>query len=109
MAISRRAFAEQLALLAAAPWFLDDVPPLHWERGSGGGGENQQAQEPSALAKALTETVRLRYPDRFSADDLTAITRSIDGRLRAIERLYQTTVTNADEPDFVYSVYRGAD
>jgi hypothetical protein len=98
--LSRREFAEQLALLAAAPWFLEDGKPLPTQ---------QQAQEPSALAKSLVETIRLRYPDRFSADDLTAITRGIDGRLRAIERLYQTTVTNADEPDFVYSVYRGAD
>jgi hypothetical protein len=99
MEISRRAFAEQLALMAAAPWFVEDVEPA----------SQQQAQEPSALAKALAESVRLRYPDRFSADDLTAITRSIDSRLRAIERLYQTALTNADEPDFVYSVYRGAD
>ena len=98
--ISRRAFAEQLALLTAAPWFLEDVKPVALQ---------QQQQEPSALAKAIAETVRLRYPDRFSADDLAAITRGIDGRLRAIERLYQTSLTNADEPDFVYSVYRGAD
>jgi len=99
MEISRRAFAEQLALMAAAPWFVEDAEPA----------SQQQAQEPSALAKALAESVRLRYPDRFSAADLTAITRSIDSRLRAIERLYQTALTNADEPDFVYSVYRGAD
>jgi hypothetical protein len=87
--------------MAAAPWFLEDLkaaPP-----------QQQQQQEPSALAKALAETIRLRYPDRFSADDLTAITRSVDNRLRQIERLYQTPLTNADEPDFVYSVYRGAD
>jgi hypothetical protein len=100
MEISRREFAERLALVAAAPWFVDDVKPLQ---------VSQQAQEPSALAKALAEGVRLRYPDRFSADDLTAITRSIDNRLRQIERLYQTPLTNGDEPDFVYSVYRGAD
>ena len=100
MEISRRAFAEQLALMAAAPWFVEDLEPAP---------QQQQAQEPSALAKALAETVRLRYPDRFSADDLAAITRSIDTRLRQIERLYQTSLTNADEPDFVYSVYRGAD
>jgi hypothetical protein len=71
--------------------------------------QQQQTQEPSALAKALAEGIRLRYPDRFTPDDLATITRGIDGRLRAIERLYQTTLTNADEPDFVYSVYRGAD
>lgn len=104
MELSRRAFAEQLALMAAAPWLLEDVkapPPAQQQQ--------QQQQEPSALAKALAEGVRLRYPDRFSPEDLTAITRSIDGRLRAIERLYQTTLTNGDEPDFVYAVYRGAD
>ena len=100
MEISRREFAERLALVAAAPWFLEDFKPPP---------QQQQTQEPSALAKALAETVRLRYPDRFTAEDLVTITRSIDTRLRQIERLYETTLTNADEPDFVYSVYRGAD
>jgi hypothetical protein len=101
-AISRREFAEQLALAVAAPWFIEDLPePLT--------PSPQTQQEPSPLAKALAEAVRQRYPDRFSADDLTAITRSIDNRLRQVERLYQTALTNADEPDFVYSVYRGAD
>jgi hypothetical protein len=99
--ISRRTFAEQLGLMVAAPWFLEDLRPVP--------AQQQQQQEPSALAKALAETIRLRYPDRFSADDLATITRSIDGRLRAVERLYQTALTNGDEPDFVYSVYRGDD
>lgn len=103
--ISRRGFAEQLALLAAAKWFVDDLQPEPRAPQQ----PSQQPQEPSPLAKALAETIRTRYPDRFTVDDLTAITRAIDGRLRAIERLYQTTLTNADEPDFVYSVYRGAD
>ena len=107
-AISRRAFAEQLALAAAAPWFLEDVR-AQTPQPPGSKPQAQQPPEPSALAKALAEGVRLRYPDRFTADDLAAITRSIDGRLRAIERLYQTSLTNADEPDFVYAVYRGAD
>ena len=102
--ISRRSFAEQLAMLTAAPWFLEDWKPPQLPQP-----QQPQQQEPSALAKALAETVRLRYPERFSADDLASITRSIDTRLRQIERLYQTQLSNADEPDFVYSVYRGAD
>lgn len=100
--ISRRAFAEQLALVAAAPLILGDLRPQESQ-------QTPQAQEPSALAKALAEGVRLRYPDRFTADELATITRSIDSRLRAVERLYQTALTNADEPDFVYAVYRGED
>jgi hypothetical protein len=107
-AISRRRFAEQLALAVAAPYFVEEFPLARRERGPGGE-DAQQQPEPSPLAIALAETVRLRYPDRFSADDLAAITRSIDNRLRQIERLYQTQLTNADEPDFVYAVYRGAD
>ena len=115
-AISRRAFAERLALAIAAPYLVDESPLSGTERGTEGeagtekglGGEDQQ-QEPSPLAKALAESIRLRYPDRFTADDLITITRSIENRLRQVERLYQMTLTNADEPDFVYSVYRGDD
>jgi hypothetical protein len=105
-AMSRRAFAEQLALAAATPWFLEEMRP-HAPQPLGP--RPQAQQEPSALAKALAQTISLRYPERFSADDLASITRSIDSRLRQIDRLYQTQITNADEPDFVYSVYRGAD
>ncbi len=68
-----------------------------------------QAPEPSALAKALVEGIRLRWPDRFSADDLAVIARSIDSRLQGAERLYQVSLANGDEPDFVYSVFRGPD
>ncbi len=99
-AISRRVFAERLALAAAAPWLVSDLRSEIQTAAT-------QQQEASALAKALAEGVRLRYPDRFTPEELASITRSIDGRLRAVERLYQTTLTNADEPDFVYAVYRG--
>ncbi len=70
-AISRRAFAERLALAIAAPYLVDESPLSGTERGTGG--------------EAGTE------------------------RERQVERLYQMTLTNADEPDFVYSVYRGDD
>jgi len=100
--ISRRAFAERLALAAAAPLLLPsialgppDLTPV------------QQAAEPSALAKALAEGIRLRYGDRLSADDLATITRGIDGRLRGVDRLYQVSLANGDEPDFVFRAYRG--
>jgi hypothetical protein len=110
--ISRRAFAERLALAAAAPLLLGDIPRLSAlpplpieERGSGG--EVQQPTEPSALAKTLAEAIRLRYGDRLSADDMTIITRNIDGRLRGVDRLYQVALANGDEPDFVFRAYRG--
>ena len=102
--ISRRAFAERLALAAAAPLLLGDIAPLAAEAPPQ---QPQQATEPSALAKALAEAIRLRYGDRLSADDLATITRGIDGRLRGVDRLYQVALANGDEPDFVFRAYRG--
>src|SRR6266571_897998 len=93
--LSRRAFAERLALAAAAPFVLLDVRlPM-------------AAGAPSPLAQALAESIRLRYGDRLSADDVKTITQSIESRLQGVERLYRVALTNADEPDFVFSVYRG--
>ena len=102
--ISRRAFAEQIALAAAAPLLLGDITPLAAQPAPQ---QPQQASEPSALAKTLAEAIRLRYGDRLSADDLATITRNIDGRLRGVDRLYQVGLANGDEPDFVFRAYRG--
>lgn len=105
--IDRRAFAELLALATAAPFIALDVPAP--AAGSPGAAPQQAAAEPSPLAKSLAEAIRLRYGDRLSADDLKTITRSIETRLQGIERLNRLALTNADEPDFVFSVYRGPD
>ena len=102
--ISRRAFAERLALAAAAPLLLGDISPLAAQPPAQ---QVQQPTEPSALAKALAEAIRLRYGDRLSPDDLGVITRGIDGRLRGVDRLYQVALANGDEPDFVFRAYRG--
>ncbi|HEY6853324.1 MAG TPA: hypothetical protein VI139_03695 [Gemmatimonadales bacterium] len=104
--ISRRAFAERLALAAAAPLLLPSLTLAGGEVFAETGAA-QQAAEPSALAKALAEGIRLRYGDRLSADDLAIITRGIDGRLRGVDRLYQVALANGDEPDFVFRAYRG--
>lgn len=106
--LTRRAFAERLALAAAAPFVLEDLRDLRLAP-SPPPQQPQQETAPSPLAQALAESIRLRYGDRLSADDLKTITQSIDARLRNVERLYKPALTNADEPDFVYAVYRGED
>jgi hypothetical protein len=103
-AISRRAFAERLALAAAAPFVAIDVA---LPRGSDTGPTPPQQAEPSPLARALTEAIRIRYGDRLSAENLKTIAQSIASRLEGMERLYQVALTNADEPDFVFAAFRG--
>jgi hypothetical protein len=110
-AITRREFAELLALSAAAPYIAGDILPAPVPLPSATGsphGAPQQA-EPSPLANALTEAIRLRYGDRLSAGDLKTIAQGIESRLQGLERLYGVALANADEPDFVFSVYRGRD
>jgi len=105
--LTRRAFAEQIALAAAAPFVALDVP---LSRGASAvASPTQQPAEPSALARVLAESIRLRYGDRLSGDDLKTITQGIENRLQGLERLYRVSLANADEPDFVFSVYRGAE
>jgi hypothetical protein len=105
-AITRRAFAERLALAAAAPFVAIDLP-LPLPPGSGIAVTPPQQTEPSPLARALTEAIRIRYGDRLGAEDLKTIAQSIASRLEAMERLYQVALTNADEPDFVFAAFRG--
>jgi hypothetical protein len=105
-AITRRAFAERLALAAAAPFVVIDLP-LTLPRGSGPAATPPQQAEPSPLARALTEAIRIRYGDRLSAEDLKTIAQSIAARLEGMERLYHVALTNADEPDFVFAAFRG--
>src|SRR5436309_402138 len=97
------------ALAAAAPFVTEGLGT--WGSGLGMALPSPEPQapnpEPSALAKALAEGIRLRYGDRLTADDLKTITQSIENRLQGLERLYRVSLANGDEPDFVFSVYRG--
>lgn len=102
-AMTRRAFAERLALAAAAPFVAID---LRWPGGSAPAATPPQQAEPSPLARALTEAIRIRYGDRLSAEDLKTIAQSIATRLEGMERLYRVALTNADEPDFVFAAFR---
>ena len=106
--MTRRAFAERLALAAAAPFVALDLrapwPPAAPRVAPA---PLPQGTEPSALAKALAEAIRVRYGERLSTDDLRTLPHAIDARLQGMERLYGVPLTNADEPDFVFAAYRG--
>jgi len=99
--ISRRAFAESLAMAALAPALgvsPGSIPLLDWSPPA------DSAHAPAgALAKALASAIRAQYSSRLSAKALTTITDQIQSGLERVERLKKVPLDNGDEPDFVFS------
>jgi hypothetical protein len=60
--------------------------------------------EISEDARSLAEIVRRRYGKHLTADQLEAVTRELDGRIQGGKRLRESTLKNADEPDFTFHV-----
>jgi hypothetical protein len=100
--LSRRSFAESLALAALAPVLgvqPETIRLAHWDGAAGG-------DEPGALAKALVEVIRQQYGARLSVADLSTITNQIQTGLEKIDQLRKVDLANGDEPDFVFSALR---
>ena len=101
--LSRRSFAESLAVAALAPFLgvrpeairLAPCPSAPTPAAPIGGA-------PSALAKALTEVIRTQYGSRLTAGDLTTITLQIQTGLERVDQLRKVDLSNGDEPDFVF-------
>ena len=67
-----------------------------------------QSQEPTALARALMDAVRVQYGDRMNEAELAKVQRGISGILRTAEQLRRFPLPIATEPSFVYRVPGGA-
>lgn len=103
--LSRRSFAESLALAALAP--LIGVRPEAIELPAWSGAASAPAaEEPGALARALAEIIRQQYGSRLSRSDLAAITDQIQAGLERVDELRAVSLTNGDEPDVVFSAGR---
>ena len=61
------------------------------------------SDEPSALARALAEAIRVQYGARLQAGDLDTITKQIQASLERAEQVRKVDLANGDEPDFVFS------
>jgi hypothetical protein len=99
-ALSRRTFAESLALAALAPILgvsPERIATLEWR------GVQAELAPPGALAKALTEAIRAQYRSRLSAKDLATISQQIQSGLERVEKLRKVSLANGDEPDFVFT------
>ncbi|HZH30427.1 MAG TPA: hypothetical protein VEY11_06650 [Pyrinomonadaceae bacterium] len=62
----------------------------------------QAATQPSPVAVAYAEIARLRFGAKLSPEDLTRMTRDMEGNVRTAERLRAFKLKNADEPDFIF-------
>ena len=69
-------------------------------------GTNDEKQ-PSPLARALTDAIRVQYGDRMNDEQMAKVGRSIAGALDTAERLRRYPLPIAAEPAFVYRVTGG--
>ena len=110
---SRRAFAKALAAAAAAPALLPaaavlgQTPPPPTPTAAPMPTPIPTPETPSSAAEALTEVVRIRWGKHLSGEQLGEIATSLDRRLRAADAMKKVKLTNADEPDVVFSAELG--
>jgi hypothetical protein len=71
-------------------------------------GTAAQSQEPTPLARALGEAVRVQYGDRLDAEQFAKVQRGISGVQDVADRLRKFPLPIATEPSFVYRVPGGA-
>ena len=65
-------------------------------------GQQTPPPQPSPLADAMTELVRIQYGKTLSPEQLNEIKTSLAGKLRARERLRSFKLKNGDEPEIVF-------
>ena len=106
--MNRREFAEALALAALVPVIGTGTGPIRWPGAfpTGAPAAGLASHEPSALARALAGVIRAQYGDRLSEADLAVVTGQIENGLERADKIRKVTLTNGDEPDFVFSAIR---
>jgi hypothetical protein len=106
--LTRREFAEAIALAALVPMLGTGAGPIRWPGAPAIGvpAIGLAAHEPSALARALAGAIRAQYGDRLSEADLDVVTSQIESGLERADKIRQAALANGDEPDFVFSAIR---
>lgn len=106
--MNRREFAEAIVLSALVPVLGTGSVSIRWPVSLAPGARvaGLDADEPSALAKALAGAIRAQYGDRLGEADLIVVTRQIENSLDRAEKVRKAALANGDEPDFVFSAIR---
>lgn len=111
--LSRRDFARVAATAAVVPllpaWAQARDEPKSPSRSPvrQAAGKEGSEEGPSAEAAALAGVVRMRYGSRLDEAALKAVTRGIDGNLKAAATLRKVPLQNSDEPAFLFRAWRG--
>ena len=87
---------------AAAKTRLKNAPPPSMPPPPADTSATARPPEISEEACALAEVVKQRYGSKLSGEDLQSITRDLDGDVRAMKRLGEVKLANADEPDLTF-------
>ena len=103
--VSRRAFAESLAVAALAPLIGERPDAIRFAAWTAPA-SSEGLDDPGALAKALAEVIRRQYGSQLSAEDLATVTRQIQTGLDRVDQLRKVELANGDEPDFVFAAIR---
>jgi hypothetical protein len=104
--LSRRSFAESLAMAALAPLIGVRPESIRLAPWTGPAAPGGTGDDPGALARALAEVIRTQYGSRLTARDLATITRQIQSGLERVDQLRKVDLSNSDEPDFVFAATR---
>jgi hypothetical protein len=90
---TRRQFAKDVAVLAAAPVAASTAPAQ----------EQAAPSRPATAGQVLAELVRLRYGQHLTADQLRRVTQRVENNLRMADRLKRTALQSGDEPEFEFT------
>ena len=118
--LSRRAFAKAAVAAVAAPVLAPlaacagsqpesaPAPSASPAAQPDSAAATPRPQEPTPLARALADAIRVQYGDRMTDAEMARVQRSVSGILQTAERLRQFPLPIATEPSFVYRVAGGA-
>jgi len=105
--LSRRSFAESLALAALAPMIGVRPESIRLHTGHAVA-PPLGVDSPGKLARALTGAIKAQYGARLSAKDLETIAGQIQTGLEKVDQLRKVELANGDEPDFIFTAVRRA-
>ncbi len=102
--LDRRSFVRFIPAMGAAGLVAMHLPatPAQTPSPSPTPTPSPSPAQPSPLARAYEEVARVRFGKHVEAQQWERIGRDLEGNVRAADRLRESKLKNADEPDFIF-------